>query len=246
MVKIRPGETLTEMRTVDCRDCGKSFEYEHCSAFETSREFCDGCAAKSAETWQRGRQTSIRALNATVAKQIVPAEMRTAEIGGDSDPSRFPSDAWQASQDWTSGNLGIVGPSGRCKTRMLYAVLTRWMLDSPKKLDLSAADAVTMAEFKMLAASRFDDRERYYRIRCCSVLILDDVDKVSLTEDGASALFNVVDFRKTRRKPILWSSNASDSAALIAAMSAKLDATTRDAAIVPIVRRLVEGIIAST
>ena len=239
---INPGGTLTRIVHVTCVDCGTGFEYEHCCAFRDERDTCDDCAAKAGAKWEQEHAREVRSANKRAAIAVIPPLMRPKDIGGESDPERFPASVWRRLCAWTPSNgrgIGLIGDSGLCKTRMLHATLARVMLDQESRLDASYADAVTMAEFKEMASNRFDGpaKERWYRIRCCRVLVLDDVDKVALTDDGMTALFNLVDFRTTREKPILWSANCADRRELVKRLSAKLNDARQ---VGPIVGRLAE------
>ena len=66
-------------------------------------------------------------------KRIIPPLYR------ESDESRFPQEVWDRVQEWPfqSRGLGILGGSGTCKTRMVYALLEN-IIDGPDYLTILA------------------------------------------------------------------------------------------------------------
>jgi DNA replication protein DnaC len=107
--------------------------------------------------------------------------------------------------------IGFQGQTGKGKTRAAWIALRR------------ACDmGLTVAEFRhvdfpktvVAAATARDDAEReeatrlIYRYNNCGVLLIDDLGKAKSSEASDGEIYAIIDERKRRKRPILWTANA--------------------------------------
>lgn len=121
-----------------------------------------------------------------------------------SDHSRFPA-CWQRISAWrpTPGGNGLLlkGKTGRCKTRML------WALGIELAKEGHGVEFVNEASLAHEIAAGMDIHrivERYLRV---DVAILDDLGKSKMTERMAATIYQIIEDRTANARPILASTN---------------------------------------
>lgn len=109
----------------------------------------------------------------------------------------------------TQRGLGLFGPTGRGKTRAMYAILRRLHFAGVRCF---AVQAIRFAEAAMLIAERAPWSERTPAldlIRTCHrvpVLLFDDLGKENSTPAVAKAMHDLVEDRKAHHRTLLWTS----------------------------------------
>ena len=194
-------------------------------------QHCDDCMARFNAGEQERREHAERQ-HAKLINQARAENWHAAcpPLYQNSDESRFPPAAWRQVKAWEPGPRGLLlaGPTGRCKTRMVWALLKRLMLAG---CSVTAYDSVRFGH-DCIDAFRNSDGTRWFDGLCvCSVLFLDDLGKVPATERVEAELFGVIETRIAHERPILATTNAA-GAELTARLSADRGA--------PMIRRLRE------
>jgi DNA replication protein DnaC len=158
----------------------------------------------------------------------------------------------KACDDWQIGplGLGLVGKTGLGKTRCMYRMLRR-LIESlnietdetyPERPILScriprieAVNDATLAKL-VLTALDFDDKtgaSRHLRdFHSADVLFMDDVGQSKISERVGAELYEIVEYRTSNLKPIVFTSNFRGRQ-----LAEKFTDTTRGDAVV---RRLAE------
>jgi DNA replication protein DnaC len=135
-----------------------------------------------------------------------------------------------------AGGKGILlhGPTGTCKTRMMFLLVHNLHYQDVKILWTSAI------KLSSASAEKFDDDEKVRNkarkllknaLRA-EVLFIDDLGKERFTDTTERDLFQLIETRTSQLRPTLWTSNASSRAALRKLMSENRGQ--------PIMRRLAE------
>lgn len=196
-----------------CKTCHAEFERRVLILFGARHfvgENCDACVTKE----NNARKAEIDAENA--------AERETEWVGicpliyRDTNPndSRLAKEAVSAVSGWqwqTGRGLGLLGTTGRGKTRCLYLALRKVFVAG------KSVAAVSHTKFSRLAMDaysgtdeeRYAAREKLRSFHTCRVLLIDDLGKPPSTERADSELEEIVEDRTSEEKPILWSANGS-------------------------------------
>jgi len=169
-----------------------------------------------------------------------------------SDPARLNQKLVKACDEWQLGprGLGLVGKTGLGKTRCMYRMLRRLIENLNIKADerhpgqpvlschvprIEAVNDAALAKLVM-AAMDFDDKTGANRIlrdfHCADVLFLDDVGQSKISERVGAELYEIVEYRTSNLKPIVFTSNFRGRQ-----LAEKFTDTTRGDAVV---RRLAE------
>lgn len=201
--------TMTEQTTRACDDCGQVTDYEPmlCGCVDllaSLPHFCHSCqakrqAAEEAATVARQRAKREAAWVATVPKKYRETDLRH---------ERFPRALWDRLRTWEiERSVGLIGPSGRGKTRLLALLAKRAIADD---LFVGWCPATS---FQWAAQNQWDDQQGgdakkwLRRWQECNVLFLDDLGKHRWTEAVESEFFALIDLRSSRGLPIHWSMN---------------------------------------
>lgn len=124
----------------------------------------------------------------------------------------LPGDALALVQAWNfKRGIGLIGTSGRCKTRLLYFALVR------AKENGYQCSAITHNHFSVMVIDAFasDYREekksaksRLEWLRNVDILLVDDVGKAPRTERADAEFEELIEQRVSHNRPILWTANA--------------------------------------
>lgn len=222
-----------------CRDCGESFTYPVPESPVALRLLeAVGAPTRCAECDDVARQierqeTADREFTERCQRQGAAWDALCPPLYRATDPARLPGDLMAAADGWTFGprGLGFIGPSGKCKTRVMMRLCHRLAHEHGKRIAY-----LTAAEFShrvsRLAADKMADLDAFLEGLCkASVFFLDDFGKGRLTDRVESELYHVVETRTAQLRPILFTGNGT-RASLAALMS--LDRGE------PILRRLEE------
>jgi DNA replication protein DnaC len=201
-----------EIRT--CERCGKNYEHEiviigDVEMFAGAPNECDPCGLAAQED---ARETARIAQAQREFERIVPKIYRLTDI----DHPKFNNHLHSRVQLWVKGAftgytrswLGLVGETGRCKTRCL-AMLAKRLIWNGHKLEW-----VTATGFQWAVQHQWGDRtdslqatQWLKRWRSVEVLIFDDLGKQKMSESVESAFFDLIEHRSSHDLMTLWSAN---------------------------------------
>ena len=233
MSEVTTGETRT------CEKCSKT--YQHVAWYwdevgdqydwNGSIQHCPSCLLFVEEREKRERlareEEERREAKERVAKvdweKIVPPVYRETDIGH----SNYPKEIHRMAIEWQNGKgandsnqklfLGLIGPSCKCKSRVVAQTVKR-MIWAGKKCQW-----VNAAKFQRLVQGQWNNdqaesssstvgelaRRDLASFQQCDTLVLDDLGKGSLTETVAGALYDLIEERSSQGRAMLWTSNAS-------------------------------------
>jgi DNA replication protein DnaC len=239
-----------------CDDCGQLTTYEPLLAgkfdlLENLPHFCTDCANRRQQAESEAAAARIREKREAAWTSTIPRKYRET----DTSHPRFPKSIWKSLRTWPlDRSLGLIGPSGRGKTRLLALLAKRAIADD---LYVGWCPATS---FQWAAQNQWDDEHGHdakkwlRRWQDCHILFLDDLGKHRWTEAVESEFFALIDLRTSRSMPILWTMNPlpEDEPALVerltldvaGVISRALDPTGAASArprFAPIVSRLLDG-----
>lgn len=203
---------MTTLDTRTCDACLMPAPYEPIllradgpDVFSHLRFVCDACDAAAREREAADARRAATAKRQTTWEQVIPEKYRETDVGH----PEFNRPVWNILRgiDPARQPVGLIGPAGRCKSRMLALFAKR----------LIAADtyvAWTNANrFQWAAQREFDDREGHEarqllaRWTRAQVLILDDLGKQRWTDTVESAFFALIEARSAALRVTHWSMN---------------------------------------
>ncbi len=221
-----PPVELLEMHEHQCPECGKT----HTSLFRGTSAMCPDCteklriAALQPEAEKAQAESQESRLKAWF--DLCPPDYRSTNWRDHAELS--PMCRWLAKHWWLAGaerdaklgpdgkpvfghqrGLGLWGPTGRGKTRAMYAIIKRLHFAGVR---CHAVQAIHFAEAAMLIAERapWSVREGAVDlIRRCQtvpVLLFDDLGKENSTPAVAKAMHDLVEVRKAHQRTLLWTS----------------------------------------
>jgi hypothetical protein len=213
-------DTTPTTRTAECHECKIQFE--------TDEEFfrwdtCPECMERYAEKCREEKSEKLEAEMQQRIHDLLPPRFRLTDTAH----SAFNGKLWHQVKEWhpTPENpfLGLVGTTGRCKTRCAYLRLVeviktpvqKWR-DHPE--DLSVEESIkniTASEFVHAVRNQFSQngeeakecRRLLDAIHSRKWLLFDDLGKFTNTPAIVAALFGVIDHRHSYNLPTIWTSN---------------------------------------
>jgi DNA replication protein DnaC len=202
-----------------CTDCSKPFTYEPLTwgkrtLFTPTK--CDPCTEKAIE--DQRQEVYINAKKASLArfKQMIPPIYLDTIPERITDLLRIPAEMWE----FNPMGMGMIGTSGKGKTRASVLLLERMHDEGRTTFFISATDLA------LNSANQFADNPATKEIaksiltmcRSAEVLVLDDLGKGRMTDRSESELYDLLEYRTSRKLPTIWTSN-SDARGLIAMFS---------------------------
>lgn len=206
--------TLEPQMTVRaCDGCGEMTDYEPIMfAGDDLRRaikfLCAACGELLEEQEKEQARERIRAKRTAVWEETIPAKYR------ETDPKHagFNGPLWDMLKCHPlAESVALIGPSGRCKTRV-FALLARRAIAQDMAVGWCPANS-----FQWAAQREFDKEDGQDAKRCmkrwqtCEVLFLDDLGKHKWTDVVESAFFNLLEIRSGRKLPTNWSMNPDPS-----------------------------------
>lgn len=213
----------TEIIEKTC-ECGATFS---CESERSYWPFCDKCSERRDEEVRRSREARAieeRRHAIDLARhridRITPDRYRATETGSPD----FNLPLWQKIDSWSPTDerpwLGLVGPTGTCKTRCAFllardlAVVAATRSERPSVFNLSV-ETVTGPEFGRIVLENFSGdqttaREAAKRIReltRTSLLLFDELGKVRGTPAITEAIFSLLNHRHAENLCTIWTSN---------------------------------------
>jgi len=199
----------TMQTTRACDDCGQVTDYEPLmwNAWDMLRDLphlCEACAdarvkADEAAAAARAREKREAAWVATVPKKYRETETTHPD---------FPGCVWRRLRLWPLlRNVGLIGPSGEGKTRLLALMAKRAIAEDMFVGWCPATSFQWAAQNQWDTAHGTDAKKWLKRWQECAILILDDLGKHRWTEAVESEFFALIDLRSSKGMPIHWSMN---------------------------------------
>jgi DNA replication protein DnaC len=196
-----------------CDDCGAAVPYER--IYVMGRDFgrllarrCDACATKAKIAADAANAEERRNQIAATIDATIPPELRLTRA----DHPEFNVELWRVVKSWTPGPdaewLGLIGPAGCCKTRILALLAMRGIRAGQRVVWTSAVRLQTEAE-RTLTRDPLAPNAREHLRDCqyAQVLILDDIGKNTWGDRFERHFFEILDHRRNHRLPVLWSAN---------------------------------------
>ena len=238
---------MNEITTDETRTCGEcSKSYQHVASYwddeQSGRDWnadlhtCPSCVPIVDEREEKERlareEEQRRQAKEDAAKAAwlatVPKEYRKTDTAHPDYPQAIHRKAieWQKARESGEGNprlfLGLVGISGRGKTRVISQVMRRmiwhgqrcqWVNAKPfGKLTQSQWSIDSSSDGSCLSSSSTIGERARRKLRdfqTCDVLALDDLGKGKITETVAGELYELIEERTAQGRVTLWTSNAS-------------------------------------
>jgi hypothetical protein len=174
---------------------------------------CPACTAAREEAEHEAARASIRKRREDTWQRIVPKKYRETSL----DHPYFQQTLWNQLRHLPlRQSLGLIGPAGRCKTRML-ALTAKRAIAADFTVGWCPANS-----FQWAAAREFDKKDAHEarqwlkEWRHADILIFDDLGKHRWTDCVESAFFGMLEHRASNGKTTHWSMNPdpADVAAL--------------------------------
>jgi chromosomal replication initiation ATPase DnaA len=198
---------------IPCVDCGAGVPYEPILVMgrdlgRVLARYCDACETKRKIADDQARAEERRnCITAALAK--IPPELRLTTL----DHPEFNLSLWLAVKAWTTGPdaewLGLIGPAGCCKTRVLALLAMRGIRAGQRVIWTSAVKLQTEAERSNARDHVLASNAREHLLECqyAPVLIIDDIGKNTWDHRFERHFFTILDHRRNYRLPVLWSAN---------------------------------------
>lgn len=193
--RILSGHEPMETATMNCPQCKRDFDYQRSTAFECAPPpVCPKCA--QAQLVEEQKEVMLERI-----RERVPDDYRHSDL------SRFPEE-WHQVCRWDAKagkGLGLIGDTGKCKTRMVFERLVHIRAD-----DGLNWLAITGYKLQSAAQEKWRDdeqREVLKRVRKAEILFIDDFGKQKFTEASSGELFDIIEERTSHRRPIVFTTN---------------------------------------
>lgn len=189
---------------IECRRCGNPFETEMLRSEVATlpmRCYCDACFSVALDEFRREeREQEARRRRS----QWLSGPGR--EAFRDTKPETLPKpELFAKVTGWKCGPRGLVlyGPSGRGKSRCLWALLERLFV-----FDLRGIEFVRASSLARTVSDPLRETEGLLRHLCAvEVLAIDDLGKDLSTERWEAALTELLDIRSIAGRPVLITTN---------------------------------------
>jgi len=193
----------------DCPRCGA----QHHSLFR----MCEACLQSIHQPFTQQQQEAVsaekKALAGKLWERLCPPAYRRTDWQNHPELSpvcRNLAKAWTPPRGVLENGLGIFGPTGRGKTRCMYAILSRLHFSGWPCLAIEAtrfADAALIAaDLRAPWADKREARELLRRCQTVSVLFFDDLGKEHSLPSVAKAMHELFENREAYGRVTLWTS----------------------------------------
>lgn len=208
--------TTTEaLTTKACDDCGHPAPYQPITVPGKAGEMidllagmphrCDECAVARRDQVAKAASAAAAAKMRERWEATIPREYRATDI----EHPEFNRRVWLAlrGHPFETEPLGLVGPPGRCKTRML-ALLAKKAIASNLSIGwLNTFELVENLEQRSYHKEREEASKVFRNWKTCRLLFLDDLGKTPWSARLESSLFDLLEYRHGRGLVTHWSLN---------------------------------------
>lgn len=191
-------------RSAICRQCGDLFDSASATfnllgrTVTVAEHFCETCqAAKEAALIEPKRVTAM------LWEDLCPRAYQGFDIDRLPESSRATAKTvlmWQ----WSPRGVGLIGDSRAGKTFVIHE-LARRQHEQGRTVRLLTGTGFAYAAGSPEGSERRSMIDRSIR---CDVLVLDDLDKMKLTDRVEADLFHVIEERRRAMRPMLVTVNA--------------------------------------
>jgi DNA replication protein DnaC len=198
--------------------CGATIDLDGLEEFAEILTACDSCAEKNNlridEERRIEREDAARALRLEFAtkewEKVVPLLYRQTDVNH----ANYPRPTHATAMQWISSDksrswLGIIGQSGRGKTRVMSQIIRNRIWNDYR------CQWVNATQFQWCAQNQHDkvDGEKAKRhiesYRNCGFLAFDDLGKQKWTNTVESYFWDLIEHRYAQCLPMVWTSNSS-------------------------------------
>jgi len=200
---------ITSKGTVSaCPECGKPSEALVLGG-KAYPQHCDKCIAGFEADARRDRKVKLTESEAMVEheraerwREICPPLYQKNDV------ALFPAAAWRKVSQWAVNPRGLLlaGPTGMCKTRMIWARLRVAVM---RGVGVAAFDSIQFGHDCIDAFTSSRGTEWFDALWKVPILFIDDLGKTPATERVESELFGLIEFRIAHQRPILATTNAT-------------------------------------
>jgi hypothetical protein len=175
---------------------------------------CDACQgisdARAGVESENLRQRTEKDRRQARLHAVIPPALRDTHLGHPA----FNKSLYIRCQDWSPGPrwLGVVGPPGSCKTRIVAGIASRCILDLGYFVTWTTLPGLqTTTEILRIGTDREkqDALKFLHRCRTADLLVLDDFGKNTWNPSLERAVFEILDHRGNHYLPVLWTANTS-------------------------------------
>lgn len=196
--------------TRSCTGCGQMATYE---PMLDSRGndlhalipfLCDACTAHGEDAEVRAAEARANIRRQEKWQLVIPKKYRETDIRHPDFPASLHR---QLRSHRITQSLALIGPAGKCKTRLL-ALLAKRAIATDRTVGWCPANS-----FQWAASREFDRqdgqdaRQHLRRWHMADVLFLDDLGKHRWTDAVESAFFGLIEGRSARQLPTHWTMN---------------------------------------
>ena len=201
-------ETM-EKTTRACTTCGQVTDYEPIWVdtidIRSGMVFlCQGCVEELERQEAAATRYRLRVRREATWETTVPARYRETEKRH----ADFNGPLWEMVKDASIlESMALIGPSGRCKTRV-FALLAKRAISRDLTVGWCPANSFQWAAQREFSETEGSKAREWMRTwLSCQVLFLDDLGKHKWTDTVESAFFNLVETRLSQNLPTHWSMN---------------------------------------
>ena len=202
----------------NCEKCGQPIDVSGLGQFASFVKFCDSCSsevnAKIEEDTKREREAAAKEHRERHQikewERVVPALYRKTDTKHPDYPNKLHSTALQwIHNDDSRSWLGIIGISGKCKTRVMSQVVKN-RIGNDKKCQW-----VNATQFQWCAQNQHDQNDgkdakaHLQSYRSCEFLAFDDLGKQKWTDTVESYFWDLIEHRYAQCLAMIWTSNSS-------------------------------------
>lgn len=188
-----------------CETCGTMFELEESGTVaDTLLKFvklCPPCREREGEKRKEAKTTSIMQDREAVWRELCPPLFHDTDIAKLPRPEKT-----EQVLKW-SGERGLLlhGQTRKGKSRSAWLLLRR---EFDKGRSIRVLDTMSGFEYGSTFSIGAKEAEEWVKQHCqCSILFMDDVFKVKLTDSFEAALFAILDYRLNHKKVLMATCN---------------------------------------
>lgn len=175
------------------------------------RNLCDPCLEKEDEARKNAerqkRNEKLRQQATARWKMVIPQLYQNTDTAHD----RFNQALFEHVMKWEplpdQPWLGMVGPTGRCKTRCAVERLKVFAVEQLTSWDFIAATDLASTVRSQYGEQGASNKERIDRLYNVHALVIDDLDKINPTKSVLEALFGILERRMSHCLPTIWTAN---------------------------------------
>jgi DNA replication protein DnaC len=220
--------------TIKCT-CGESFQWEPFDWLKTEAELekfrpdsCPTCSDRQEAEHQAEQLRIKQEQQASDARENALRQLPALFHATDTAHPRFNAQAWKKLKDHRLSAekpwLGLLGETGRCKSRMAAMFFTEeaerigrrwegsnWRRREPSLVFVTGHRICELAG--IVQTGSFDQKENARKeldeIQDCNLLLIDDLGKGRITEAVAAVIHSIVDHRYANLMKTIWTANSA-------------------------------------